>query len=33
MLNINTDKNNIAKYKEILLLSDLNEQYTKTDTT
>ncbi len=29
MLNINTDKNNIAKYKEILLLSDLSEQYSK----
>ena len=29
MLNITTDKNNIAKYKEILLLSDLIEQYSK----
>lgn len=29
MLNINTDKNNIAKYKETLLLSDLSEQYSK----
>lgn len=29
MLNITTDKNHIAKYKEILLLSDLSEQYSK----
>ena len=29
MLNITTNKNNIAKYKEILLLSDLREQYSK----
>lgn len=29
MLNITTDKNNIAKYKETLLLSDLSEQYSK----
>ena len=29
MLNITTDKNNIAKYKENLLLSDLNERYSK----
>lgn len=29
MLNINTNKNNIAKYKEILLLGDLSEQYSK----
>lgn len=29
MLNITTDKNNIAKYKEALLLSDLSEQYSK----
>ena len=29
MLNITTDKNNIAKYKEILLLSDLSKQYSK----
>lgn len=29
MLNITTDKNNIAKYKENLLLSDLSEQYSK----
>lgn len=29
MLNITTDKNNIAKYKEALLLSDLSQQYSK----
>lgn len=29
MLNITTDKNNIAKYKETLLLSDLSEQCSK----
>lgn len=29
MLNITTDKTNIAKYKEILLLSILSEQYSK----
>ena len=29
MLNITTDKTNIAKYKETLLLSDLSEQYSK----
>lgn len=29
MLNITTDKQNIAKYKEVLLLSDLSEQYSK----
>ena len=29
MLNITTDKDNIAKYKETLLLSDLSEQYSK----
>lgn len=29
MLNITTDKQNIAKYKEALLLSDLSEQYSK----
>lgn len=29
MLNISTDKDNIAKYKKILLLSDLSEQYSK----
>lgn len=29
MLNITTDKTNIAKYKETLLLSDLSERYSK----
>lgn len=29
MLEIKTNKDNIAKYKEILLLSDLSEQYSK----
>lgn len=29
MLNITTDKDNIAKYKKTLLLSDLIEQYSK----
>lgn len=29
MLNITTDKQNIAKYKETLLLSDLSQQYSK----
>ena len=29
MLNITTDKTNIAKYKETLLLSNLSEQYSK----
>lgn len=29
MLNITTNKTNIAKYKETLLLSDLSEQYSK----
>lgn len=29
MLNITTDKTNIAKYKETLQLSDLSEQYSK----
>ena len=29
MLEIETNKENISKYKEILLLSDLSEQYSK----